>query len=82
MIQVGSNAHAVVGVMPSGFRFPERAAAALAPDLDGELPYVRAGDPVSFLVAAAVLAAVTGLATLIPASRATRVEALIALREE
>jgi ABC-type lipoprotein release transport system permease subunit len=58
------------------------AAAALARALAGQLPYVRPGDPVSFLVAAAVLAAVSALATLIPAARATHVDPLVALREE
>ena len=43
---------------------------------------VTASDPVSMLVAAATIGAVGAIATIIPALRATRIDPMVALREE
>jgi putative ABC transport system permease protein len=43
---------------------------------------VPASDPITFLAASAVLAGVAFCACYIPAQRATRVNALLALRDE
>jgi len=43
---------------------------------------ISAGDPLTFFLGVAVLAAVAMAATLIPALRATRIDPLVALRYE
>ena len=53
---------------------------ALGMILSSILPEVNPGDPVVYLVVAAVLLAVAGLAAWIPARRATRVQPVIALK--
>jgi putative ABC transport system permease protein len=55
---------------------------ALTRFLQSMLFSVKPTDPATFVVIAALLAAVTLLACLVPAHRATRVDPLIALRHE
>jgi putative ABC transport system permease protein len=43
---------------------------------------IGAADPVTFAAAAALLLAVSGLATLIPAGRATKVDPMVAVRQQ
>jgi putative ABC transport system permease protein len=44
--------------------------------------HVSPGDPVTFVLAASILAAVALFASLVPAHRATRIDPSIALRDE
>ena len=56
-------------------------AAALSGLLSRMLFHVTPGDPISYAVTAALLLAIAGLACLIPALRATRVDPIVALRQ-
>jgi ABC-type antimicrobial peptide transport system permease subunit len=58
------------------------AALAAARVVGGMLVNVSASDPVTFAAAAALLGAVAALATYLPALRATRVDPMVALRNE
>jgi ABC-type antimicrobial peptide transport system permease subunit len=58
------------------------AAFALTRLLTSQLFGVRATDPATFTLVSALLVAIALLATLLPAMRATRVDPVVALRDE
>ena len=71
-----------MGLAAAGIIAGLAGAAALTRLLSGLLFGIRATDAVTFVSVAALLAATAFLATVIPAFRATRVDPIVALREE
>jgi ABC-type antimicrobial peptide transport system permease subunit len=58
------------------------ASVALTRLIESQLYAVRATDPATFAAVALLLTAIAAIATLVPALRATRVDPVIALRQE
>jgi putative ABC transport system permease protein len=77
MVVVQAMALAAIGIAAGALL-----ALVLTRALEGMLFEIEASDPVTFVVVAAVLAAVAALASYIPGRRATHVDPIIALRGE
>jgi putative ABC transport system permease protein len=71
-----------LAVAGTGLLLGTAGALALARLIQGQLYGVSAADPATYAAVAAGLALVAGLATYVPARRATRVDPVMALRAE
>ncbi|MBA4138622.1 MAG: hypothetical protein C0518_15055 [Opitutus sp.] len=71
-----------MGLMLVGLGFGVAGSLALTRVLQAQLHEVSATDPLTYLMAASVLAVVAGIACYLPARRASRVDPMVALRSE